>query len=88
MSSWLVFSVDVREDSKISIRRAVETIWGKDEVMVGLPTLRGLNRVTYQVSLCRDGVEEFENIRGFLKYVKGRCSYAEPFIQIERLDIW
>lgn len=91
MSDWLHFDLEINKDSKVSVRRAVENIWGKGEVSVTEDFVYHNGNITFKVfhvSTSQGGVQRLYEVSTLLDNIKSIDNKSNPIITITNLVVY
>lgn len=87
MSLWMNLTVSLNKDSKVSVRRAAEAIWGKHEMFVSR-TEHSWVGTFYEVRLCRCGAGELDRLKKFLSTMKEYDPNCNVSIEVNNLHLY
>ena len=91
MSEWLHFDIEINKESRVSVRRAVENIWGKGEVSVTEDFVYHNGSVVFKVfhiSTSYGGVQRLNEIYTLLENIKAIDNKSNPIITITNLVVY
>lgn len=90
MSNWLTLEITINKNSKCSINKAVEHIWGNDEVFVTKDEdSYKLPYDLFHVGICEgSGVSELVRLKQFVEYIKDFDKHINVEVIVKNLVLY
>ena len=86
MSNWVHLEITLNKDSKVSVKKVVESVWANAEVRKDLTF--GGNRDTFFVGNPDCGVNMLEDIKTITNKIKEWDNKSNPVIYITRCIVY